>query len=343
MFYRKSTILITGAAGFIGYHLIKRLLLSFPEIQIIGLDNMIDYYDVELKKWRLSQIDRIINTIQNKERWAFICEDIRDNRRINELFEKNKIDVVIHLAAQAGVRDSIINPRQHIETNIIGFFNVLEACKKSINHLIYASSSSVYGDNTEIPFSENQKTDRPISLYATTKKTDELLAYTYSKLYGIKTTGLRFFTVYGPAGRPDMAYFKFTNQWVKGETVSLYNNGDNKRDYTYIDDIVECIIRILLSRDKTPYAIYNIGKGHPETSIEFLSALQSALIKMNLLPKTFNYNNYTQLVEIQQGDMKNTIADTNMFKEKFDYIPHTQLLPGLMKFVTWYKDYYSMK
>ena len=319
-----KTVLITGCAGFIGYHLTKRLLDNY---KIIGIDNLNDYYDINLKKDRLKNLEH--------NNFIFIKSDISNKEKINNLFDNYQIDIVINLAAQAGVRYSIENPDVYINTNIIGFYNILECCKNhNIKQLIYASSSSVYGNN-ELPFKENDKTDNPISIYAATKKTNELLARTYSNLYNIKCTGLRFFTVYGPFGRPDMAYFNFTKKIINKEKIELYNNGESLRDFTYIDDIVEGIIKVL---DKPITKIYNIGNSNPIKLLDFINILKEELIKNNLVE---DYGLNIELLDKQPGDVDNTYADIKELKSDFNYEPKINIKEGLNKFIKWYKEYYT--
>jgi len=337
------TILLTGAAGFIGGFL-GMALLKNSNNTIIGLDNINDYYDISLKQERLRLLNRHSNFI-------FIKGDISDKQLVNSLFEQYEVDVVINLAAQAGVRYSLENPDAYIQSNIIGFYNILEACKNHpIKHLIYASSSSVYGSNNKTPYSTEDKTDNPVSLYAATKKSNELLAHAYSKLYNIPTTGLRFFTVYGPMGRPDMAYFNFTNKLIKGESIEIYNFGNCKRDFTYIDDIIEAVLRIIdvAPTKKTgidglpvaPYKIYNIGNNNPENLLDFVQILQEELVKAKLLPINYDFEGHITLVPMQKGDVPITYADTSELEKDFSYKPSTSLREGLRKFVEWYNEYY---
>lgn len=332
-------ILITGAAGFIGSFLCKRLLETTSN-EIIGLDNLNDYYDVSLKETRLDMLKQYKN-------FKFIKGDISDKAFTDKLFDEYKFDVVVNLAAQAGVRYSIDHPDVYIQSNIIGFYNILEASRNHpIKHLVYASSSSVYGGNTKVPFSVDDKVDNPVSLYAATKKSDELLAHAYSKLYNIPTTGLRFFTVYGPMGRPDMAYFSFTNKLIKGETIEIFNYGNCKRDFTYIDDIVEGIIKVIskppLKKDGEdglpipPYKIYNIGNNHPENLLDFVNILSEELIRANVLPKDFDIKKHMKLVAMQKGDVPVTYADTSDLERDFGYKPSTSLRDGLRHFAEWY-------
>lgn len=332
-------ILITGAAGFIGSFLCKRLLEATSD-DIIGLDNLNDYYDVSLKETRLDMLKPYKN-------FTFIKGDISDKAFVDKLFNEYKFDVVVNLAAQAGVRYSIDHPDVYIQSNVIGFYNILEACRSHpVKHLVYASSSSVYGGNAKVPFSVDDKVDNPVSLYAATKKSDELLAHAYSKLYNIPTTGLRFFTVYGPMGRPDMAYFSFTNKLIKGETIEIFNHGNCKRDFTYIDDIVEGIIKVMnkppLKKDGEdglpipPYKIYNIGNNHPENLLDFVNILSEELIRANVLPKDFNIKKHMKLVAMQKGDVPVTYADTSDLERDFGYKPSTSLRDGLRHFAEWY-------
>ena len=340
----KKTIFITGSAGFIGSYLVKRLLEDSDNV-IIGLDNMNDYYDVSLKE------ERLRNTNVTNRRYSFFRGDLSDRELINTIFERYKPDIVVNLAAQAGVRYSITNPDAYINSNIIGFYNILEACRHHpVQHLAYASSSSVYGGNKKVPFSTDDKVDNPVSLYAATKKSNDLLAHAYSKLYNIPTTGLRFFTVYGPAGRPDMAYFGFTNKLIKGETIEIFNYGNCKRDFTYIDDIVEGIIRVMekAPEKKTgedglplpPYKIYNIGNNNPENLLVFVQILYEELVRAKVLPADFDFEAHKKLVPMQAGDVPVTYADTSELEKDFGFKPHTSLRDGLRKFAEWYYEYY---
>ena len=346
-------ILITGAAGFIGANLVVRLLKTESDIHIWGLDNINDYYDVKLKEFRLREIEKTSNE-HPENSWNFIKWNISDKELINKVFSSVKFDIVVNLAAQAGVRYSITNPDTYIESNIIGFYNILEACRHNpVEHLVYASSSSVYGSNKKIPYSTDDKVDNPVSLYAATKKSNELLAHSYSKLYDIPTTGLRFFTVYGPAGRPDMAYFGFTNKLCNNETIKIFNYGNCKRDFTYIDDIVEGIQRIIhkAPQKKTgedglpipPYALYNIGNSHPENLLDFVNILQEELIRAQVLPSDYDFEKHKELVPMQPGDVAITYADTTALERDFGFKPSTTLREGLRKFAEWYKDFYSEK
>lgn len=346
-------ILITGAAGFIGANLVVRLLKTESDIHIWGLDNINDYYDVKLKEFRLREIEKTSNE-HPENSWNFIKGNIADKELINKVFSSEKFDIVVNLAAQAGVRYSITNPDTYIESNIIGFYNILEACRHNpVEHLVYASSSSVYGSNKKIPYSTDDKVDNPVSLYAATKKSNELLAHSYSKLYDIPTTGLRFFTVYGPAGRPDMAYFGFTNKLCNNETIKIFNYGNCKRDFTYIDDIVEGIQRIIhkAPQKKTgedglpipPYALYNIGNSHPENLLDFVNILQEELIRAQVLPSDYDFEKHKELVPMQPGDVAITYADTTALERDFGFKPSTTLREGLRKFAEWYKDFYSEK
>lgn len=346
-------ILITGAAGFIGANLVVRLLKTESDLHIWGLDNINDYYDVKLKEFRLREIEKTSNE-HPENSWNFIKGNIADKELINKVFSSEKFDIVVNLAAQAGVRYSITNPDTYIESNIIGFYNILEACRHNpVKHLVYASSSSVYGSNKKIPYSTDDKVDNPVSLYAATKKSNELLAHSYSKLYDIPTTGLRFFTVYGPAGRPDMAYFGFTNKLCNNETIKIFNYGNCKRDFTYIDDIVEGIQRIIhkTPQKKTgedglpipPYALYNIGNSHPENLLDFVNILQEELIRAQVLPSDYDFEKHKELVPMQPGDVAITYADTTALERDFGFKPSTTLREGLRKFAEWYKDFYSEK
>jgi len=346
-----KTVFITGAAGFIGANLAKELLESIEPIHIIGIDVMNSYYDVEIKKQRLQEIKQITEEKMDST-FAFIQGNIADKALIDKIFTENKIDVVVNLAAQAGVRYSIENPDAYIESNTIGFYNLLEACRHNpVEHLVYASSSSVYGTNTKVPYSIEDKVDNPVSLYAATKKGNELMAHAYSKLYNIPSTGLRFFTVYGPAGRPDMAYFGFTNKLLKGETIQIFNYGNCKRDFTYIDDIVEGVVRIMTCAPEkkngedglpiAPYRIYNIGNNQPEDLLEFVRILQEELIRAGVLPKDYDFEAHKELVPMQPGDVPITYADTGELERDFGFKPQTSLRDGLKAFAQWYHDFYQ--
>ena len=339
-----KTILVTGVAGFIGSNLAKRLLNEVNNIRVIGLDNMNDYYDVNIKNYRLNELSKFNNFI-------FIKGNLSDKELINKIFEEYKPEIVVNLAAQAGVRYSITNPDAYIESNLIGFYNILEACRHNpVEHLVYASSSSVYGSNKKVPYSTDDKVDNPVSLYAATKKSNELLAHAYSKLYNIPSTGLRFFTVYGPAGRPDMAYFGFTNKLIKGETIKIFNYGNCKRDFTYVDDIVEGIVRVMKGAPEQkngedglpipPYAVYNIGNSNPVNLLDFVTILQEELVRSGVLPKNYNFESHKELVPMQPGDVPVTYADTTPLERDFGYKPSTDLRMGLRKFAEWYKDFY---
>lgn len=351
----EKIILITGAAGFIGANLVKELLKTVDGATIVGLDNLNDYYDVSIKEYRLKEIEKLAENSSSK--WRFIKGNIADKRLIDELFAKYKFDIVVNLAAQAGVRYSITNPDVYIESNIIGFYNILEACRhsydngaKGVEHLVYASSSSVYGSNKKVPYSTDDKVDNPVSLYAATKKSNELLAHAYSKLYNIPSTGLRFFTVYGPAGRPDMAYFGFTNKLIKGETIQIFNYGNCKRDFTYVDDIVEGVKRVMMHASEKkngedglpipPYKIYNIGNNHPENLLDFVQILQEELVRAGVLPKDYDFEAHKKLVPMQAGDVPVTYADTSALERDFGFKPNTSLRDGLRKFAEWYKEFY---
>ncbi len=332
----KKTILVTGSSGFIGSNLCIRLLNDY-DYRVIGIDNHNDYYDVNLKEYRLDKIRKL-----NKD-FIFIKGDISNKSFIDKVFDDYKIDVVINLAAQAGVRYSIDHPDVYIESNIIGFYNILEVLRSHpVEHLIYASSSSVYGGNTKIPFSEDDKVDNPVSLYAATKKTNELLAYTYSHLYGIKATGLRFFTVYGPAGRPDMAYFSFTNKLINKEKIKIFNYGKCQRDFTYVADIIEGIVRIINKGPINSYNLYNIGNNHPENLMDFVYTLANSLIKYGILDNNFNIDEHMELVPMQPGDVVTTYADTSLLEKNYGYKPNTSLKYGLDSFAKWYKEYYKI-
>lgn len=347
-----TTILVTGVAGFIGSNLALRLLREVEDACIVGIDNMNDYYDVSLKEQRLARLQEF------GSRFTFIQGSISDKETIDTLFERHQPDIVVNLAAQAGVRYSITNPQAYIDSNLIGLYNLLEACrhsyddgKRGIQHLVYASSSSVYGSNKKVPYSTDDKVDNPVSLYAATKKSNELMAHAYSKLYDIPCTGLRFFTVYGPAGRPDMAYFGFTNKLKAGETIKIFNNGHCQRDFTFIDDIVEGIVRVMChapERQKgedglpvPPYKIYNIGNSHPENLLDFVTILQEELVRAGVLPEDYDFDAHKQLVPMQPGDVPVTYADTTPLEEDFGYKPATPLRTGLRAFAEWYKDYYN--
>ena len=339
-----KTILVTGSSGFIGSNLVKRLLEENNDIKVIGLDNMNDYYDVRLKEYRLNELEKYSN-------YTFIKGNLADKELINKIFEEYKPSIVVNLAAQAGVRYSIDHPDAYIESNIIGFYNILEACRHNpVEHLVYASSSSVYGSNKKVPYSTDDKVDNPISLYAATKKSNELFAHCYSKLYNIPTTGLRFFTVYGPAGRPDMAYFSFTNKLIKGETIKIFNYGNCKRDFTYVDDIVEGIIRVMKHAPEKksgedglpipPYKVYNIGNSNPENLLDFVSILSEELVRAGVLPEDYDFESHKELVPMQPGDVPITYADTTPLEKDFGFKPSTSLREGLRKFAEWYKEFY---
>lgn len=339
-----KTVLVTGAAGFIGSNLVKRLFRDFKDIKVVGIDSVTDYYDVNIKYERLKEIESL-----NRD-WTFVKASIADRDVVNDLFDKYHFSVVVNLAAQAGVRYSITNPDAYIESNLIGFYNILEACRHhEVEHLVYASSSSVYGSNKKVPYSTDDKVDNPVSLYAATKKSNELMAHAYSKLYNIPSTGLRFFTVYGPAGRPDMAYFGFTDKLVKGETIKIFNYGNCKRDFTYVDDIVEGVVRVMqhAPEKKTgedglpipPYKVYNIGNNHPENLLEFVNILQEELVRAGVLPQDYDFNAHKELVPMQPGDVPVTYADTSALEEDFGFKPCTSLREGLKHFAQWYKDY----
>ena len=345
--YRK-TVLVTGAAGFIGSNLVKRLFHEFNGIKIVGIDSVTDYYDVNIKYARLEEIEAL-----DKD-WIFVKASIADKDIVNELFSKFHFSVVVNLAAQAGVRYSITNPDAYIESNLIGFYNILEACRHNeVEHLVYASSSSVYGSNKKVPYSTDDKVDNPVSLYAATKKSNELMAHAYSKLYNIPSTGLRFFTVYGPAGRPDMAYFGFTNKLVKGETIQIFNYGNCKRDFTYVDDIVEGVVRVMQHAPEkqtgedglpvSPYKVYNIGNSHPENLLEFVDILQQELLRAGVLPQDYDFDSHKKLVPMQPGDVPVTYADTTPLENDFGFRPSTPLRDGLRAFAQWYKRYYGEK
>ena len=347
-----KTVLVTGAAGFIGSFLSERLLSDFEDIRVIGFDSVNDYYDIRLKESRLEKLQKHRNFI-------FIKANLADKDKVSEVFREYSPQIVVNLAAQAGVRYSITNPDAYIESNIIGFYNILEACRHSyddgatpVEHLVYASSSSVYGSNKKVPYSTDDKVDNPVSLYAATKKSDELMAHAYSKLYNIPSTGLRFFTVYGPAGRPDMAYFGFTNKLLRGETIRIFNYGNCKRDFTYIDDIVEGVVRVMQGAPERkdgedglpvpPYAVYNIGNQNPENLLDFVDILQQELITAGVLPNDYDFEAHKQLVPMQPGDVPVTYADTTPLERDYGYKPSTDLRTGLRNFARWYKDFYKI-
>lgn len=351
----KKTILVTGAAGFIGANLVRQLLSMDLQGTVIGIDNMNDYYDVSLKEYRLQELEKV--AALSSSQWVFIHGNIADKALLGEVFARYKPSIVVNLAAQAGVRYSITNPDVYIESNLIGFYNILEACRHSyddgapgVEHLVYASSSSVYGGNTKVPFSTEDKVDHPVSLYAATKKSNELLAHCYAKLYNIPCTGLRFFTVYGPAGRPDMAYFGFTNQLLAGKTIQIFNHGHCERDFTYVDDIVEGVVRVMKGAPERrtgadglpipPYAVYNIGGGHPVNLLDFVDILQQELVRAGVLPIDYDFEAHKKLVPMQPGDVPVTYADTEALSRDFGYCPMTSLRDGLRKFAEWYKAYY---
>lgn len=346
-----KTILVTGSSGFIGSNLVKRLLSSETGLDIIGLDNMNDYYDVSLKEYRTAEIEKLAS--ESGCKWTNIVGDLADRDTVNRIFTEHKPDIVVNLAAQAGVRYSITNPDAYLNSNIIGFYNILEACRNNpVEHLVYASSSSVYGGNKKVPFSTEDMVDNPVSLYAATKKSNELFAHAYSKLYNIPSTGLRFFTVYGPAGRPDMAYFGFTNKLINNETIKIFNYGNCKRDFTYVDDIVEGIYRVMKKapEKKTgedglpipPYAVYNIGGGRPENLLDFVSILQEELVRAGVLPSDYDFEAHKELVPMQAGDVPVTYADTTALERDFGYRPKIDLRTGLRKFAEWYKEFYKV-
>lgn len=341
-----KTVLVTGAAGFIGSNLVKRLFNEFPDIKIVGIDSVTDYYDVNIKYGRLAEIESL-----NRD-WTFVKASIADKGIVNDLFAKHHFAVVVNLAAQAGVRYSITNPDAYIESNLIGFYNILEACRHyEVEHLVYASSSSVYGSNKKVPYSTDDKVDNPVSLYAATKKSNELMAHAYSKLYNIPSTGLRFFTVYGPAGRPDMAYFGFTNKLVHGDTIKIFNYGNCKRDFTFVDDIVEGVVRVMQHAPEKqngedglpipPYKVYNIGNSHPENLLEFVDILQQELLRAGVLPSDYDFDAHKELVPMQPGDVPVTYADTTPLEQDFSFKPSTPLREGLRKFAEWYRGYYA--
>lgn len=366
-----KTVLVTGAAGFIGSNLVKRLFYEVKNIHIIGIDSITDYYDVNIKYERLKEIKRCLTVIvdqksemdengvesgfyqgQNGSSWTFVHASIADKEAVDKIFTENNISVVVNLAAQAGVRYSITNPDAYIQSNLIGFYNILEACRHhEVEHLVYASSSSVYGSNKKVPYSTDDKVDNPVSLYAATKKSNELMAHAYSKLYNIPSTGLRFFTVYGPAGRPDMAYFGFTNKLVKGETIKIFNYGNCKRDFTFVDDIVEGVVRIMQHAPEKlngedglpipPYKVYNIGNNHPENLLDFVTTLQEELVRAGVLSNDFDFEAHKELVPMQPGDVPVTYADTTPLEQDFGFKPSTSLREGLRRFAEWYAQYYN--
>jgi nucleoside-diphosphate-sugar epimerase len=355
---KKKTILITGAVGFIGYSIVTELMRTQSPVNIIGIDNMNDYYDVNIKEWRLSEIKKAAEE-HPESGWQFIKESIADKSVIDTVFRECKPDIVLNFAAQAGVRYSITNPDAYVESNLIGFYNILEACRhsyddgeKGVEHLVYASSSSVYGSNRKLPYSTEDKVDNPVSLYAATKKSNELMAHAYSKLYNIPSTGLRFFTVYGPAGRPDMAYFGFTDKMLKGEKIQIFNYGNCKRDFTYVDDIVEGVKRIMAKAPEKkngedglpipPYAVYNIGNNQPENLLDFVDILQQELIRAGVLPEDYDFDAHKELVPMQPGDVPVTYADTSALERDFGFKPSTSLREGLRRFAEWYKEFYEM-
>ena len=343
-----KTVLVTGAAGFIGSNVSKRLLQDVQNVYVVGVDSITDYYDVNIKYGRLQEIEKLGG------RWSFEKVNIADKERLDALFEKYSPSVVVNLAAQAGVRYSITNPGAYVESNLIGFYNILEACRHyGVEHLVYASSSSVYGSNKKVPYSTDDKVDNPVSLYAATKKSNELLAHAYSKLYNIPSTGLRFFTVYGPAGRPDMAYFGFTNKLVKGETIQIFNYGHCQRDFTYVDDIVEGVIRVMQHAPEKqngedglpipPYKVYNIGNSSPESLLDFVTILQEELVRAGVLPADYDFEAHKELVPMQPGDVPVTFADTEPLEQDFGFRPSTPLREGLRKFASWYAGYYKQR
>lgn len=353
-----KTILVTGAAGFIGANLVTELLNAAESVNIVGLDNMNDYYDVSIKEYRLAEIEKLASE-KTASKWTFVKGSIADKALIENIFSEHKPDIIVNLAAQAGVRYSITNPDVYMESNVIGFYNILEACRHSydegghpVEHLVYASSSSVYGSNKKVPYSTDDKVDNPVSLYAATKKSNELMAHAYSKLYNIPSTGLRFFTVYGPAGRPDMAYFGFTNKLLKGQTIEIFNHGNCKRDFTYVDDIVEGVKRVMQRAPEKrsgedglpipPYRIYNIGNNNPENLLDFVTILQEELIRAGVLPFDYDFEAHKKLVPMQPGDVPVTYADTSALEEDMGFKPSTSLRDGLRKFAEWYKAFYRV-
>lgn len=350
-------VLVTGAAGFIGSNLVERLLTTESPIEIVGLDSVNDYYDVSIKEYRLQKLEALAAQ-HSESKWVFVKGNLADKVLIDRLFAEHDFEVVVNLAAQAGVRYSITHPDAYIESNLIGFYNILEACrhsydggKRGVQHLVYASSSSVYGSNKKVPYSTDDKVDNPVSLYAATKKSNELLAHSYSKLYNIPSTGLRFFTVYGPAGRPDMAYFGFTDKLRKGETIKIFNYGNCKRDFTYVDDIVEGVQRVMHKAPERrtgddglpepPYAVYNIGNSNPENLLDFVDILQQELVRAGVLPADYDFESHKELVAMQPGDVPVTFADTSALERDFGFKPHTPLRTGLRRFAEWYKEFYG--
>lgn len=349
---KNKTVFVTGAAGFIGSNLVLKLLDTVSPVTIVGIDNLNDYYDVSIKNWRLDQIQASAAKHPGSA-WTFVKGDIADRAAVDRIFAQWKPDVVVNLAAQAGVRYSITNPDAYIQSNLIGFYNILEACRHSpVAHLVYASSSSVYGTNKKVPYSTEDKVDNPVSLYAATKKSNELMAHAYSKLYNIPSTGLRFFTVYGPAGRPDMAYFGFTNKLRKGQTIQIFNYGNCKRDFTYIDDIVEGVLRVMQGAPEKkngedglpipPYAVYNIGNSNPENLLDFVQILSEELVSAGVLPANYDFEAHKELVPMQPGDVPVTYADTAPLERDFGFKPATPLREGLRKFARWYQEFYQV-
>ena len=347
---KNKTVFVTGAAGFIGSNLVLELLKNHSPIKLVGIDNLNDYYDVSIKQWRLREIDKAVAAHPDSQ-WTFVKGDISDRDAVDGIFAQYHPDIVVNLAAQAGVRYSITNPDAYIQSNLIGFYNILEACRHNpVAHLVYASSSSVYGTNKKVPYSTEDKVDNPVSLYAATKKSNELMAHAYSKLYNIPSTGLRFFTVYGPAGRPDMAYFGFTNKLLQGETIQIFNYGNCQRDFTYIDDIVEGVIRVMQGAPEKkngedglpipPYAVYNIGNQNPENLLDFVDILQQELISAGVLPSDYDFEAHKELVPMQPGDVPVTYADTAPLERDFGFKPATPLREGLRNFARWYKEFY---
>ena len=353
-----KTVLVTGAAGFIGSNLVKRLFHDVRNIKVIGIDSITDYYDVNIKYERLKEIEAIAegviydNSCSKEDVWQFVHSSIANKEAVEKIFAENNISVVVNLAAQAGVRYSITNPDAYIQSNLIGFYNILEACRyHEVEHLVYASSSSVYGSNKKVPYSTDDKVDNPVSLYAATKKSNELMAHAYSKLYNIPSTGLRFFTVYGPAGRPDMAYFGFTNKLVKGETIKIFNYGNCKRDFTFVDDIVEGVVRIIQHAPEKhngedglpipPYKVYNIGNNSPDNLLDFVTILQEELVRAGVLPKDYDFEAHKELVPMQPGDVPVNYADTTPLEQDFGFKPTTSLREALRSFAEWYAEYYN--